>query len=128
MSRPDKSAPAFQENRALVILLIIVSAALVWILLPFYGTILWSSIIALLFAPLNRWFLKHLPGKRTTAALCTLLIAVLTLIIPFALFSAILAREALLVYERVQAGEWNLALHLHRLFDSLPLSVMAALN
>lgn len=128
MSRPEESTPAFQENRALVLLLIAVSAALVWILLPFYGTILWSSIIALLFGPLNRWFLQRLHSRRTPAALCTLLVAVLTLIIPFALVSAILAREALLVYERLQAGEWNVALHLHRLFDALPLSMMAALD
>ena len=33
------------------LLLVAVSLALGWILLPFYGTILWGAIIALLFAP-----------------------------------------------------------------------------
>ena len=42
------------EKRVLLVLLLAVSAALAWILLPFYGTILWGAIIALLFAPLYR--------------------------------------------------------------------------
>ena len=54
MDPSEKPALVNPENRALPLLLIAVSAALAWILLPFYGTILWGAIIALLFAPLHR--------------------------------------------------------------------------
>ena len=47
----DEDVSASLENRALLLLLIAVALALGWILLPFYGTILWACIIALLFAP-----------------------------------------------------------------------------
>ena len=70
----DPKAPAYLENRALL-LLIVVSLALGWILLPFFGAILWAGIIALLFTPIYRRLLPRLRRKRTPAALLTLLIA-----------------------------------------------------
>ena len=51
MKSADESAKAYLEGRVLMLLLAAVSLALGWILLPFYGTILWGAIIALLFAP-----------------------------------------------------------------------------
>jgi len=124
----DKKLPVYLENKPLLLLLIAVSLALGWILLPFYGTILWAGIIALLFAPVYRWLLPRLKRKRTPAALLTLLIAVVMVMVPFAIVSAALASEAAQVYDRVQSGEWSLALHLHRLFDRLPPSMMGLLD
>jgi predicted PurR-regulated permease PerM len=120
MKPSDDRVSAYLENRALLLLLGTVSLALGWILLPFYGTILWACIIALLFAPVYRWLLRRLNRRRTPAALLTLLIAVVIVIVPFAIVSAALAREAMLVYERVQTGAWSPALYFHRLFDALP--------
>ncbi len=54
--------------------LVAVTLAFGWILFPFYGTILWGLIIALLFTPLYRRLLPGLNGRRTPAALLTLLI------------------------------------------------------
>jgi predicted PurR-regulated permease PerM len=97
----------YLEHRALMLLLFAVSLAFGWILLPFYGTILWGSIIALLFAPLYRWLLPRLKGRRTPAALLTLLVALVSVVVPFSLVSASLVHEAALVYERVDSGEWD---------------------
>jgi predicted PurR-regulated permease PerM len=82
----------------------------------------------MVFAPVYRRLLPRLKYRRTPAALLTLLIAVVVVMVPFAIVSAALAREAMLVYERVQSGEWNPALRLHRMFDALPASVMALLD
>jgi len=57
--------------------------ALGWILLPFYGAILWAVIIALLFAPLYRWLLPLVGQRRTWAALITMSIAIVIVILPF---------------------------------------------
>ena len=62
MIRPDHDLSAYLENRVLLLLLVTVSLGLGWVLLPFYGTILWGSIIALLFAPVHRRLLARL-GK-----------------------------------------------------------------
>jgi len=116
----EETLPASRENRALLLLLAAVSLALGWILLPFYGTVLWASIIALLFAPVYRRLLARLRGRRTAAALLTLLVAVVVVIVPFALLSAGLAREALGVYERVQSGQWNPGHYFQQIFDAMP--------
>jgi predicted PurR-regulated permease PerM len=108
--------------------LVVVSLALAWILLPFYGTIMWSAIIALLFAPVYRWLLPRLNQRHNPAALLTLLLVLLIVILPFALVTAALAREASLVYQRLQSGALNPALYLRGLFDALPSWVSALLE
>ncbi len=128
MVQSDENVSAYLENRALLLLLVTVSLAFGWILLPFSGTILWASVIGLLFAPVYRRLLLRMRGKRTPAALVTLLIAVVIVIVPFAIVSTALAREAMLVYDRLQSGEWNPALYFHRVFDALPAWMMALLD
>jgi predicted PurR-regulated permease PerM len=123
----DKNAPSHFENR-LLLLLVAVSVALAWILLPFYGTILWGAIIALLFVPVYRRLLPRLDQRRNLAALLTLLVVLIIVVLPFALVTAALAREASLVYERLQSGELNPALYLRGVFDALPQSIAALLD
>jgi predicted PurR-regulated permease PerM len=120
MNPSDEHVSAYLERRALLLLLVAVSLAFGWVLLPFYGTILWGSIIALMFAPWYHRLLRRLKGRRTLAAVLTLLIVLVIVILPLALVTASLAREATLVYQRVHSGEWNPALYFHRLFDALP--------
>lgn len=119
--RPSPENPsAYLENRALLLLLVAVSLALGWILLPFYGAILWGVIIALLFTPLHRRLLVRLKQRRTLAALLTLLFVLVIVVLPSALITAALAHEAALVYERLQSGELNPTLYFRGLFNALP--------
>lgn len=120
MNSPAESASHRLSNQALLWLLIAVTAAFGWILLPFYGTILWAGIIGLLFAPVHRRLLPLLGQRRTPAALLTLLLVLLIVIFPFALVTGALAREAAALFERLQSGELNPAVYLQGLFDALP--------
>lgn len=108
------------ENKALLFLLFAVTLAFGWILLPFYGTILWGSIIALLFTPSYHRLLPRLKGRRTLTALLTLLIVLVIVILPFALVTASLARETALVYAKLQSGDLNPALYFRGMFEALP--------
>jgi predicted PurR-regulated permease PerM len=109
-------------------LLLAVSAGLGWILLPFYGTLLWAAVIALVFRPVYCKLLPHMQLRQTPAALLTLFLALVIAGVPFAVLSAALAREAMAVYERVQSGEWKPALLVHQKFDALPAWSMALLE
>jgi predicted PurR-regulated permease PerM len=120
MNSPDESSLLNLEQRALLLLLVAVSFALGWILLPFYGTLLWSAIIALLFAPLHRSLLMRLRHRRTLAALLTILTAVVIVVVPFALLSVALAHEAAGLLESVRSGEAKPEPYLRGVFDSLP--------
>lgn len=128
MNPSDKYVDHQPENRALLPLLVAVSVALGWILWPFYGTIMWGAIIALLFRPVYRRLLARLKWHRTLAALLTLLLVLLLVVLPFALLTAALAREAALVYAQLQSGELNPALYFHGIFDALPVWVTALLD
>ena len=116
------------ERRALLLLVSIVSLALGWILLPFFGTIMWSAIIALLFMPLHRWLLVRLGQRRTVSAIVTLFVVLVIVILPVALLTASLAREAILVYEGLRSGDLDPEFHLQGVFDALPSWFSALLN
>ena len=64
MGRPDeKTGMRSFEDKTLLVVVIAISLALVWILLPFYGAILWGLVGAIVFAPLFR-LLSHAMGQR----------------------------------------------------------------
>jgi predicted PurR-regulated permease PerM len=110
------------------LLLCISALALGWILLPFYGAIMWALIIAMLFAPVYRWLLPRLKGRCNFAAGLAMLLVLVVGVLPFALMTASLAREASFVYQRIGSGEWNPALYLRSLFDALPAWMTALLE
>jgi predicted PurR-regulated permease PerM len=120
MPEPAERDPTLPEKRTLLLLLVFVSVALAWILVPFYGTILWGMIIALLFAPLYRGLLARLRQRRTPAALLTLLVVLVMVVLPLALIAASLAREATVVYEQLQSGELSATRYFQGVFDALP--------
>jgi len=120
MTPSDDTPAASVESRAFLALLVAVSLAFGWILLPFYGTILWASIIALLFAPVYRRLLPRLNLRRTPAALLTLLIVLVIVVLPFVFITAALAREATHLYQRLQSGEVDPGHYFRGVFDALP--------
>ncbi len=124
----DCSRPSALESRALLLLLLAVTLAFGWVILPFYGTLLWATIIALLFAPLHRRLLPALKQRQTAAALLTLLVVLVVVVLPFALLTAALAREAAGIYQRLQSGDLNPALYFRGLFDALPDGVSNVLD
>jgi predicted PurR-regulated permease PerM len=115
---PEKNADT--QRHALLGLVLAVTLALGWILVPFYGAILWAAIIALLFAPLYHWLLPRMGRRSTPAALLTLLLVLLSVVLPLALVSASLVREAASLVQRLQSGELNPSLYFHGVFDALP--------
>jgi predicted PurR-regulated permease PerM len=109
-----------EESRALVWLLIAVSLAFAWVLLPFYGTVLWASIIALLFSPLQRALMARFHGRRTASALVTLLAVLLIVIVPLVLITLSLTREAAGLYQRIQSGELDPGRLFQQVYSVLP--------
>ena len=88
----------FLESKVLLGLLAVVTLALGWILLPFWGSLMWATIIALLFAPVHQRLLTRWPGRRNLCALLTLALVLVIVILPFLAMLAPLARETALFY------------------------------
>ena len=110
------------------LLLLASGLALGAILLPFWGAILWSVIIALLFVPLYRRLLPRLGQRRNTAAALVMGVVLVIGVLPFALLTASLAREAANVYQQIDSGAWRPAEYLRGLFDALPAWIGALLE
>lgn len=101
-------------------MLLAVSIGFCWLLLPYYGAIFWGVIFSVLFRPLNLWLLKKMPKAPNLAALVTLTIALLLVIIPLIAITGSLINEISLLYQRVQKGEMNLGLYLEQIIQNLP--------
>lgn len=108
------------NDKALLVLVVVVSLAFAWILYPFYGAILWAVILATVFAPAQRRVLKSMPGRPNLAALVMVIIIVTIVLLPLALTAASIVNEATNLYDRIQSGELDLGRILQRFLDALP--------
>ena len=75
------------EDNAFLLLTIAISLAFAWILLPFYGAVLWGTVTAILFSPFYRRLLKSMGQRRTLAALSTVMIIISIVILPMTLIA-----------------------------------------
>lgn len=128
MTQADPNYRKTSDKRALLYPLIAIALVLGWILWPFFGAILWGFIIALLSTPLNRWLIRRFKFRGSPAALITMLVVLLVVVLPFVLIMLSLAREATGIYVRVQSGELNPTQYLRGVFDALPDWVGAVLD
>ena len=82
MNLPPPEQPAGLETRSFVLLMAIVTLAFGMILLPFWGSVFWGVIIAILSAPLQRLLARRMGQRRSWAALATLAILLLVVTPP----------------------------------------------
>jgi predicted PurR-regulated permease PerM len=108
------------QHKSFIVLLVAVSLAFVWLLLPFYGAVFWGTVLAILFAPFYRRLLVALKQRRNLAALITLLLCLIVVIFPFAIITVSLIREAGLVYQLIRSGELDFGAYFLQIINALP--------
>jgi predicted PurR-regulated permease PerM len=108
------------ENKAFIFLLVVVTLAFAWVLWPFYGAVFWGAIFAMMFRPLFLRLFQAIPRRRTLAALGTLAIILVVVILPLGLIVASLVQEATLLYARIQSGDFNPAMYFQQIYSALP--------
>lgn len=108
------------EGVSFVTAVILVTAAFLWLLLPYYGAILWAAILAILFRPLYRRLHHLLGGRANLAAALSLLACICIVVIPGSIVLASLAQEATNLYQRISTREFDVALILQQVHDVLP--------
>lgn len=116
------------HGRWFVGLLILVSIAFVAVVLPFYGALMWASILALLFAPLQRWLCRRFKGRDSLAALATITGVTLVVILPLMAMTVSLAKQGVHLAQSVQSGQIDVSTYLERLLGVLPSPVMNLLD
>jgi predicted PurR-regulated permease PerM len=116
------------EDRALLLLVIVVSIAFAWILRPFFSAVLWATVLAIVFAPLYQRLLSSIGQHPNLAALSTVLIIMTLVILPVSLTATVVVQEATDFYEKIQSGELDLGSFFQQLRDALPASVTNLLD
>ena len=116
------------ENKVFILLLAAVTLAFAWVLWPFYGAVFWGAIFAMMFRPLFLRLLKALPERRTLAALGTLAIILVGVILPLGLVVASLVQEATLLYSRIQSGDFSPAVYFQQIYSALPQWTLSLLD
>jgi len=67
MKSPRQADIRVLQDKTFLVLLIAITLAFAWILWPFYGAVLWATVLAIVFAPLYRRLLERLRQKRGRA-------------------------------------------------------------
>ncbi|RJF95303.1 AI-2E family transporter [Noviherbaspirillum saxi] len=108
------------QHKTFLLLLIVVSIAFGWILLPFYGAVFWAAVLAILFAPFYKQLLSSMRGRRNLAALTTLVLCLLIVIFPLSVITASLLREGAAIYQQIRSGELDFGAYFQQIMDALP--------
>jgi len=108
------------EHQGFLLLLVAVTLAFAWVLLPFYGAVLWAIVVAVIFAPVYRRLLASMNNRQSLAAAVTVLIIIAMVILPLAMIATSLAQEASSLFAKIQSGEYNFGNYLQRILDALP--------
>ena len=116
------------QDKTFVLLVIAVSLVFAWIVWPFIGAVFWATVLAILFAPLYRWLTRSMRQRRTLAALSTVVIIQVIVVLPTALVSALLLKESFGVYARIQSGELSFAGLFQQVAGAVPAWAMVLLE
>lgn len=114
-----KHRPALRD-KGFLLMLALVTLAFGWILWPFYGAVLWGTATAIVFKPLYQKLLQRFRQRPNIAALCTVLVILVLVMLPLGLVAAALVQEAAAMYARLHSGEVSLAGYVQQVWAILP--------
>ena len=115
-------------GKVFILFLSAVTLAFFGILLPFYGAVFWGFILAVMFMPLNDYFLSKMTGKKNTAAILTICVCLLIVVIPLILVIGALAQESAALYQKIQTQSIGLDATFRIIVSYLPDWVVNLLN
>jgi predicted PurR-regulated permease PerM len=116
------------HQRFFHLLLAIVTIALAWILLPFFGAVFWGTILAILFQPMQRYLAAKFGRRRNLAAFVTLLVTILIVILPLTFVAGTMVQEIGLAYAEFKTAQPNFTMYFAQAVHALPESIQTLLG
>ncbi|MFO7704109.1 MAG: AI-2E family transporter [Halopseudomonas sp.] len=108
------------EEKSFILLLVLVSIAFIWLLLPFYSAVFWGTVLAIIFQPVQRWMQSRFNGRRSWAAFVTLILILLMVILPVTFLTGALVQEGAALYERMESGNISFGDYFEQIMTALP--------
>jgi len=113
------NSPELQRG-VFLFLLAAVTVAFGWILFPFFGAVMWGIALAILFTPLYKRLAMKMSGRRNLAAIATLALALVIVIIPLTLIAVSLVQEVSLVAQKIRSGDISFASYFQQIVNAVP--------
>ena len=120
MTEPDPLNSPLLQSKALLWLVMIVSVLFVMVLWPYSGAVSWAVFLAIVFSSIQERSVMVCRGRRGWAAFGTLVVIVVSVLLPTALLTASITQEAAAFYERFRSGEIQISQYFQRGIDALP--------
>ncbi|AMO23887.1 AI-2E family transporter [Ramlibacter tataouinensis] len=117
---PGPLHPSTLQDKALLLLVALVTVLFGVVLWPLIGAVLWAVFIAIVFSSLQDRSVQVCRGRRGWAAFGTLLVIVVIVLIPMALLASAVAQEATAFYERIKSGQYAIGDHFQQVMNALP--------
>jgi predicted PurR-regulated permease PerM len=111
------------EDFGFAALVLVVTLAFAWLMMPYFSAILWGLVAAIVFGPLYCRLARALGGREGLAAALTLLIILGLVILPAILMTVSLIQEAAGLYTQLQANKIDFAAIFDKLSQAMPRSI-----
>ena len=103
MSSPNPLKNPDLEFKSLLLLVLAATLLFVLIIWPFFGAVCWAIFISIVFWPLHQRFVRGSNGRRNMAALASLVVILLIVILPMAMVVASITQEASVLVEKLRS-------------------------
>jgi predicted PurR-regulated permease PerM len=122
MSHPELHSKTF------LLFLISISVGFIYIIFPFAGSVFWALVLAIVFSPIFQRFTTSLHLKPTAAALLTLILCLLLVVLPAIFITLSLINQVTDLYKQVNGGSLNIDSYFEQIMGRLPLWLVNFLN
>lgn len=120
MTEPDPLHSPMLQSKALILLVMIATVLFAIVLWPYSGAVSWAVFLAIVFASVQDRSVHVCHGRRGWAAFGTLVVIIVSVVLPTALLTASITQEAAAFYERFRTGEIQISAYFQRGVDALP--------
>jgi predicted PurR-regulated permease PerM len=110
------------QNVAFFLLVALTTLAFLGLIASFAMPVFWAAVLATVFSPLQRRYVARLGGRRSLAALATMLTILGLIVVPLFLVGVAVSREAVYLHDQITSGAIDLQAPLRFLRRMTPLA------
>ena len=116
------------EQGGFVLLLLLLTAGLVYIVWPFISPLLWAAMAAIIFRPLYDWMLARMPTYPNRAAAAALVVILFAVLLPALWVGSVVVREAARIVVAFREGRIDIVGWFRDIITALPEGMQAQLE
>lgn len=108
-----------QKNLFLAALLV-VSLVFLWLIKSYLLAIFWAAVLAILFYPVKKFFLRIMPRREVVSTLLTMMVMLVIVFVPLYVLGLSVAYETVGVYREVSVGNFDVISSVESLNEKIP--------